>query len=266
MTFIAKKSLGQNFLHAPNVISAMIRAGGVEKDSIVLEVGPGKGSLTSKLLETGAFVLAIEKDDRAIPFLQEKFINEIKNGQLELIHGDILEFDENNHNKLKNNKKNYILIANIPYYITGEFLRKFLESTNPPSKMVIMLQKEVARRIVDEKESILSISVKVYGHPKYICSVPRKFFRPIPNVDSAIIMIDSISKDFFASINEKNFFEVLKAGFAHKRKVVIRNLEDRIAKNTLESLWGKENWSKDLRAENITLDMWKKIVGDNYIS
>ena len=266
MTFIAKKSLGQNFLHAPNVISAMIRAGGVEKDSIVLEVGPGKGSLTSKLLETGAFVLAIEKDDRAIPFLQEKFINEIKNGQLELIHGDILEFDENNHNKLKKGEKNYILIANIPYYITGEFLRKFLESTNPPAKMVIMLQKEVARRIVDEKESILSISVKVYGHPKYICSVPRKFFRPIPNVDSAIIMIDNISKDFFASINEKNFFEVLKTGFAHKRKVVIRNLEDRIAKNTLESLWEKENWSKDLRAENITLDMWKKIVGDNYIS
>ncbi len=262
MTFIAKKSLGQNFLHAPNVISAMVHAGEVTKESLVLEVGPGKGALTAKLLETGAKVVAIEKDDRAIPFLNEKFALEIKSGQLTLIHADILEYDE------KTLIPRYILIANIPYYITGEFMRKFLESTNPPQKIVVMLQKEVAKRIVDEKESILSISVKTYGNAKYICSVPRKFFRPIPNVDSAVILIENISKKFFrdAQIDEKRFFETLKAGFAHKRKVVIRNLEDKISKNTLENLWERENWSKDLRAENITIEMWKKIVGDSYLS
>ncbi len=261
MTFIAKKSLGQNFLHAPNVISAMVHAGEVTKDSIVLEVGPGKGALTSKLLETGAKVIAVEKDDRAIPFLHEKFLNEVKNGQLEIIHGDILEFDEKNHPKLQNP---YVLIANIPYYITGEFIRKFMESSNPPTKVIIMVQKEVAKRIVDTKESILSISVKAYGNPKYICSVPRKFFRPMPNVDSAVILIENISKKFFdeSKINEKNFFEILKAGFAHKRKVVIRNLEDKIDKNKLETIWEREGLSKDLRAENLTLEMWKKIVGD----
>ena len=99
--FTAKKSLGQNFLHAPNVISAMVHAGNISKNDTVLEVGPGKGALTTKLLETGARVIAIEKDDRAIPFLQEKFANYIKsgtkNGQLEIIHGDILEFDINKH-------------------------------------------------------------------------------------------------------------------------------------------------------------------------
>lgn len=263
--FIAKKSLGQNFLHAPNVISAMVHAGSVVKESLVLEVGPGKGALTSKLLETGASVIAIEKDDRAIPFLTEKFQNELKNGQLEIIHGDILEFDESKNEKLKNS---YILIANIPYYITGEFFRKFLESANPPAKMVIMVQKEVAKRIVDEKESILSLSVKVYANPKYICSVPRKFFRPMPNVDSAVILIENISKKFFleSKINEKFFFEVIKVGFAHKRKVVIRNLEEKIDKKVLENLWEREGWSKDLRAENLSLEMWKKIVGDSYIS
>lgn len=265
MTFIAKKSLGQNFLHAPNVISAMVRAGEVTNNSIVLEVGPGKGALTVKLLETGAFVIAVEKDDRAIPFLQEKFANEVKNGQLEIIHGDILEFNEKIHPKLQNT---YVLIANIPYYITGEFMRKFMESDNPPQKIVVMVQKEVAKRIINTKESILSISVKVYGEPKYICSVPRKFFRPIPNVDSAVILIENISKKFFieSKIDEKRFFEVLKAGFAHKRKVVIRNLEAVIDKNTLENIWGREGFSKDLRAENITLDMWKKIVGDTDLS
>ncbi len=263
MTFIAKKSLGQNFLHAPQVISAMIHAGEVSAESVVFEVGPGKGALTSKLLEAGAQVLAIEKDDRAIPFLQEKFSNEIKTGQLEIIHGDVLEFDETAHEKLKNS---YTLIANIPYYITGEFLRKFLESTHPPQKIVIMVQKEVAKRVVDTKESILSISVKAYGEPKYICSVPRKFFRPMPNVDSAVLMIQQISKSFFEKIDEKYFFEVLKAGFAHKRKVVIRNLEQKIPKETLETIWEKEKLPKDLRAENISLEVWKKIVGDSRVS
>lgn len=267
--FVAKKSLGQNFLHAPNVISAMVHASGVTADSTVLEVGPGKGALTSKLLETGAKVIAIEKDDRAIPFLQEKFSSEIKSNQLEIIHGDVLEFNENNFDVLKGkNGEGYVLIANIPYYITGEFMRKFLESNNPPKKMVVMVQKEVAKRIVDEKESILSISVKVYGTAKYVTTVSRKLFRPIPNVDSAVILIENISKKFFtdSKIDEKVFFDVLKAGFAHKRKVVIRNLEDKIPKNTLENTWEKNNWPKDIRAENLNVEMWKKIVGDSCIS
>lgn len=257
--FIAKKSLGQNFLHAPNVISAMVHAGNVSSVSTVLEVGPGKGALTAKLLETSARVIAIEKDDRAIPFLKEKFAN---NTNFELIHDDILNFDE------KKLPKGYILIANIPYYITGEFIRKFLESENPPLRIVVMLQKEVAKRIVDTKESILSISVKAYGSAKYVTSVPRKFFRPMPNVDSAVLLIENISKNFFreAGISEKSFFEVLKAGFAHKRKVVIRNLEDKIDKKVLETLWENEKWPRDMRAENIPLHMWKKIVGDSDLS
>lgn len=264
LNFSAKKSLGQNFLHAPNVISAMAKAGEVGTGDKILEIGPGKGALTKKLLEIGAKVIAIEKDDRAIPFLNEKFSDFVNNGQLSILNTDILEIDDN---YLKNLGK-YKIIANIPYYITGELIRKFLESQNPPEKMVIMVQKEVAKRIVDEKESILSISVKVYGEAKYICTVPRKFFRPMPNVDSAVILIQNISKKFFeeSGIDEKLFFEILKAGFAHKRKFVIRNLEDKIPKEILEKCWLNYNFHQDLRAENITVEMWKKIVGFSCIS
>jgi len=258
--FIAKKSLGQNFLHAPNIISAMVHAGKVSKEDTVLEVGPGKGALTMKLLETGAHIIAVEKDDRAIPFLEEKFFQEIKNGQLELIHGDILEFDANKLDK-------YILIANIPYYITGEFIRKFLEAERSPTRIVIMLQKEVAKRIVDKKESILSLSIKAYGEPKYLTTVHRKLFRPIPNVDSAVIVIENISKKFFenAQISEKTYFDIIKSAFAHKRKVVIKNLEAKIPKEALEKIWVKGNLSKNLRAEDLSPEMWKKIIGNNHI-
>lgn len=260
MTFIAKKSLGQNFLHAPNIISAMVHAGKISVENIVLEVGPGKGALTSKLLETGVHVIAVEKDDRAIPFLQEKFLNEIRSGQLELIHGDILELEID-----VNKFKNYILIANIPYYITGEFLRKFLETDNQPIRIVVMLQKEVAKRITDEKGSILSLSIKAYGEPKYLTTVSRKLFRPIPNVDSAVLIIENISKKFFieGKIDEKYFFEVLKAGFAHKRKVLIKNLEIKIPKETLKFIWERENIDTKVRAEDLSPEMWKKLVGNN---
>ncbi len=261
MNFIAKKSLGQNFLHAPNIISAMVHAGKISKENIVLEVGPGKGALTSKLLETGVHVIAVEKDDRAIPFLQEKFSNEIKNNQLEIVHADILELDL----EKKPSLKNYILIANIPYYITGEFMRKFLETNNQPVRIIVMLQKEVAKRIVDTKESILSLSVKAYGEPKYLTAVSRKLFRPMPNVDSAVLVIENISKKFFtdAKIYEKDFFEIIKVGFAHKRKVLVNNLEKKIPKERLLKIFLDNSIAPNVRAEDLSPEMWKKIVGNN---
>lgn len=261
--FVAKKSLGQNFLHAPHVISLMVHEAGVKEGDIVLEVGPGKGALTEKLLATGAKVIAVEKDDRAIPFLSEKFAKEMETGKLELVHGDILEFDPHTHGL---SAGNYTIVANIPYYISGEFLQKFFESEYQPKKIIVMLQKELAKRIVDEKGSILSISVKVYGKPKYLAAVSRKFFRPIPNVDSAVLLIDSISKDFFKNdsgnmkIDEKSFFSILKTGFAHKRKVLIKNLEEKIAPPDLKNLWENEKWSLTSRAEELTISDWKKIA------
>ncbi len=263
LNFIAKKSLGQNFLHAPQVVSAMVHATNITLGNTVLEVGPGKGVLTRGLLDAGASVIAVEKDDRAIPFLKEKFQNEIIQGKLRLVHGDILDFNPLEYGLLTGN---YSITANIPYYISGEFLRKFFESSAQPSRIVVMLQKELAKRIVDTKGSILSISVRVYGDPKYITSVPRKFFRPMPNVDSAVLLIDHISKDFFINssndvkIDEKKFFDIVKAGFAHKRKVLIKNIEEIIPRNSLDTLWEREKWSLTVRAEELSLSDWRKIV------
>jgi 16S rRNA (adenine1518-N6/adenine1519-N6)-dimethyltransferase len=265
MNIIAKKSLGQNFLKSQSAIRDIISASDICEGDIVLEVGPGKGILTEKLLEKAKKVYAVEKDDRMISFLQEKFQKEIDSQKLILVHADILEFNILNFSDLEGN---YKLIANIPYYITGQFLRKFLSSSkkthhqacNQPVKMVLMLQKEVAKRIVasDKKESILSISVKAYGVAKYIKTVPAEYFSPKPKVDSAILLISDISKKFFDTITEENFFAIVKKGFSHKRKILMQNLE--IAKEKRQEIIEKTGIPEKARAEDISLEQWKCLV------
>ncbi len=183
--FNAKKSLGQNFLKSKTALLAMVKAGEITKKDLVLEIGPGQGALTEKLLETGAKVIAVEKDDRLIEVLEEKFANESASGQFRLVHGDILDVDLNSLNLAPYTFK---LIANIPYYITGLIFRKFLEEGPQPEKIVILVQKEIADRIVarDGKESLLSISIKVYGLPKKIMKVEKENFSPKPKVDSGL--------------------------------------------------------------------------------
>ncbi len=250
----AKKSLGQNFLKSKEALRALVSAGEVGPDDIILEAGPGKGILTTELVKTAKKVIAIEKDVRLIGDLKEKFLGEIKVGKLELIEGDILEFESS--------LDNYKIIANIPYYITGTFLQKFLEGKNQPSKMVLMLQKEVAQRIVarDNKESILSISVKAYGAPKYIMTVKAKYFSPEPKVDSAIILIDKISKDFFTDFSEEHFFKIVKTGFAHKRKMLIGNLSEIFPKQVVLEAFQKAGIDEKARAEDIKLEQWRQLA------
>src|SRR3989344_4765121 len=157
-----KKSLGQHFLKDTAVIDDIILAGNIEREDIILEIGPGEGVLTRALLLTGAHVISVEKDDRLIPELQKKFGKEIATKQLELIHADILDLELPHIAKTR-----YKVVANIPYYITGQILRRFLESDREPQSMTLLVQKEVAERIIarDGKESLLSLSVKIYGEP-----------------------------------------------------------------------------------------------------
>ncbi len=250
-----KKSLGQNFLKSGKILDKIIEAGKVSKNDTVLEIGPGEGTLTEKLLKKAGKVVAVEKDDRLIPLLEEKFKPEIDSGKLKLVCDDILEFSIFN---FQFSKKPYKLIANIPYYITGQFLKKFLSGESQPSLMVIMVQKEVAKRVVarDEKESLLSISVKAYGKPKYIQTVSKSFFSPQPKVDSAILLIDEINKENFKNVSEKRFWEILKAGFAHKRKFLSRNLEKGAEKEKIENAMSKCALSKNSRAEDLSLSDW----------
>ncbi|MES2087919.1 MAG: 16S rRNA (adenine(1518)-N(6)/adenine(1519)-N(6))-dimethyltransferase RsmA [Patescibacteria group bacterium] len=220
----AKKSLGQNFLHSKKAISDIVLAGEIQKGETVLEAGPGTGILTEALLQAGAKVLAIEKDRRLIPVLEQKFAVEIASGNLTLIEGDILDFDSSLYPL---HTTHYKLVANIPYYITGVFIRKFLETEHQPNKIVILIQKEVAERIVtrDGKESLLSLGVKAYGTPKYIATVTKGNFRPAPNVDSAILAIENISRNNFENPEqEKKLFALAKKAFGQKRKMITGTL------------------------------------------
>jgi len=252
----AKKNLGQNFLKSIPALNAIVLAGEIKKDDIVLEIGPGKGALTEKLLEKSGKVIAIEKDKDLLEILQEKFKEEIKNGKFILINEDVLNYE------IK--EKNYKIIANIPYNITGAILKKFLTSENQPERMVLMVQNEVARRIVAKggDESILSISVKAYGKPKIITKVSARYFSPAPKVDSAIIAINNISRETFNknNIKEEKFWELVKNGFAHKRKVLISNLKDLYKKEKILEIFEKLNISEKTRAEDLTLENWIAIT------
>jgi 16S rRNA (adenine1518-N6/adenine1519-N6)-dimethyltransferase len=244
----AKKSMGQNFLKSKQAIRDIVVAGEIAPGDVVLEIGPGKGVLTEALLNVGAKVIAVEKDDDLVALLSEKFEKEIKNGSLVLENEDILTF-----NKEQLTKNKYKIIANIPYNITGAILEKFLTAEIQPERMVLMVQKEVAQRIVarDGKESILSLSVKAFGEPKYIAKVPAKYFSPAPKVDSAILGIFNINRNNFKTIDEeKKFFEIVKTGFAHKRKLLRGNLSKILTKEGLGTLAEKS------RAEDIPIKDW----------
>jgi 16S rRNA (adenine1518-N6/adenine1519-N6)-dimethyltransferase len=283
-----KKSLGQNFLRDKVILNKIVDFAQIEKNDIVVEVGPGEGTLTELLLEKDCKVIAIEKDETLIEFLKEKFTEEIKEGKLEIICGDILESEQKilertsaaKHSEARTSERkcflriNYKLVGNIPYYITGALFKKALESQNPPKSITFVVQKEVAERIIarDGKESILSISIKAYGKPEYGGIIKAGSFHPSPKVDSAIIAIRNINKEKFEEITplapltlrgeekiqwaEEKFFEILKAGFAHKRKILIKNLEIFEKSQKLKEIFNKLGISDKTRAEDLKVDDW----------
>lgn len=222
----AKKSLGQHFLMHARIAERIARAAKLAPDATVLEIGPGTGVLTRELLKLAKKVVAIEADKELFEKLQADFAVEIAKGKLELIYGDIRDYPDNP--AIAGNRR-YQVVANIPYYLTGEIFRTFLSAKHQPDSMTLLVQKEVADRIVasTRKESVLSLSVKAYGAPKREFVVPRGAFLPAPKVDSAVIAIRDISRSHFATRDgEKRFFDLLHAGFAHKRKFVRKNLAE----------------------------------------
>jgi len=255
-----KKSLGQHFLHSPHYLGMLADAAHIKKGNMVLEIGPGEGTLTKVLLEHGAKVIVVEKDRRLIPLLKEKFAKEVAAKKLIIVEGDALEFDISNY--LPKTEK-YKVVGNIPYYITGALLKKYLTAKIQTETLVFLMQKEVAERITNHgmqsknpKESILSLSVKAYGQPAYIATVPRGAFAPAPKVDSAILAVTGISRRQFKNAeNEERFFKLVRAGFAQKRKLLKRNLEKILGKDALLALKNAAI-EENARAEDIPLEKW----------
>jgi 16S rRNA (adenine1518-N6/adenine1519-N6)-dimethyltransferase len=244
----AKRSLGQNFLMHPRIAERIALIADIQANDTVLEIGPGTGILTRALLARANHVIAIETDEELFALLQETFAEETQTGKLDLRNEDIRGF----HPTLI--KSAYVLVANIPYYLTGEIFRMFLSGAHQPRSMTMLVQKEVAARIArDKKESILSLSIKVFGTPKYEFTVPRGAFKPTPSIDSAVLSIKDISRKNFASPKaERRFFTYIRAGFAHKRKLLVNNLREEGLTPT--------GIPPKARAEDLTLTDWLTLM------
>lgn len=254
----AKKSLGQNFLRDEKVLEHIIQTADLKADDFVLEIGPGTGALTEKLVENSEKLICIEKDDALAKRLKK---NHKTNEKIEIMNADVLEINLPEIIE-KNNFRKYKLIANIPYYITSPIIRLFLEIKYPPREMILMVQREVAERICAEpgQESLLSISVKYYAEPKIIFEVDRKSFWPVPEVDSAVIKITP-QKNSSDQEESKKFFRVVRAGFAAKRKTLLNNLSAgfHLGKDETEEKIKKSGLNPAQRAQELSLEDWKRL-------
>lgn len=256
------RRLGQHFLTHPAIARSLVDAAGIHRGDTVLEIGPGRGALTRELLSRGARVIAIEKDHSLISQLHHTFKHELASEALTLIEKDVRDF---NPRDARLAAQGYALAANIPYYITGEIIRRFLTATTQPKTMALLVQKEVAARVIGKargtrhkaKESLLSLSVKAYGTPRFVKEVSRGNFSPSPSVDSAILLIADISRAFFRDLDEKKFFAIVRAGFASKRKKLHSNLARIIPRDAVARACASCELSEDTRAEDVPLEGWR---------
>lgn len=262
MNIHAKKSLGQHFLRSNEVVTQIITASEITVGDVVVEVGPGEGVLTNELLRTGARVIAIEKDARCIPLLSKRFTEEIKNGQFILIEGDILEknITEKLFDDTLQNIPTYKVVANIPYYITGMLFRYFLEAHRQPTLLTFLIQKEVAEQIVssNNKESILSLSIKIFGDPVFVGKVGREHFDPAPKVDSAILAVKNIHNNRLGDLAHEDFFHIMKIGFRARRKMLLGNLAEGLdrKREDITKIFSALSIDEKTRGEDLPVDMW----------
>lgn len=235
----AKKSLGQNFLSDTKVLCDIVEVAQIDPTQTIIEVGPGTGNLTEFLLQTGAHIIAIEKDASLIPVLQKRFQN-IPN--LEIIQGDILTWRD------RVSLKKFSVIANIPYYITTPILKLFLEDSHIlPEKIVILVQKEFAEKAVLEppRASGLSMYLKSFGDIRIARLVGKHYFSPIPKVDSAVLVITPKQKPHPA------FLRFLHMSFMQPRKK-LRNVVSNMLNNPPDLLMQR-------RAEELRMDEWQEL-------
>jgi 16S rRNA (adenine1518-N6/adenine1519-N6)-dimethyltransferase len=245
-----KKSLGQHWLHDDASLEAMVRAGEVKPSDTVVEVGPGLGTLTKKLVDIAENVIAIELDDLLAAGLSER----VKAKNLQVVHENILQYD------FSQVKPGYKVVANIPYYLTSNLIRTLLESSNPPSSMALLVQKEVAERIVATpgSMSILAISVQFYAEAKLCELVPAQLFTPPPKVDSQIIQIKLRTKPLFNEVDVDEFFKIVRAGFSEKRKKLRSSLSGglRLEKAMVDEWLQRAKLKPEARAQELTLEEW----------
>jgi len=248
------KKLGQNFLIDKRVVKKMIEAAQLKPKEVVLEIGPGIGTLTMKLSKSVKKVIAVEKDPKMIEILKET-LKDFSN--IKIICDDILKI-ENWKSEIGNSFK---IVASLPFYLTTPAIRKFLENVEiKPQQITLIVQKEVGQRICayPPKMSILAVSVQFYATCKIVSYVSKKSFWPSPEVDSVILQITSLINTERKLINSDLFFRIVKAGFLHPRKQLINNLSQglNISRDKIKNWLSENNIKYEQRAETLSIENW----------
>ncbi|MEW6239556.1 MAG: 16S rRNA (adenine(1518)-N(6)/adenine(1519)-N(6))-dimethyltransferase RsmA, partial [Chloroflexota bacterium] len=251
------KSLGQNFLQDPAALAKIVQAAEVLPTDTVLEIGPGLGSLTCHLAAAAKQVIAVELDGRLVPAFEEvtrPFDN------IRLIQGDVLKISPAEILSVSD----YLVVANIPYYITSALLRHLLENTPRPRRVVLTVQKEVAERICAAPGdlSLLALSVQMYGQPSIAAKIPAGAFHPVPKVDSAVVRIDLFPSPFIPYSLLDTFFALAKAGFGQRRKQLRNSLASGLKKSPaeIEETLRAAGIDPHRRAETLSLDEWRELT------
>ena len=249
-----KKSLGQHWLKDPEILADIAEAAELTGDDVVLEIGPGLGTLTSRLLARANSVIAVEFDAD----LARKLPGQFPGKKLTVVNQDILQFD------LNQLPKNYKVVANVPYYITSKIVEKLMTAENKPSIAVLLVQKEVAERIAAEagNMSILSVSVQIFAEAELDIEVPRQFFTPPPKVDSQVVILRTRNNPLITPEDQRDFFRIVKAGFSAKRKKLRSSLSGGLGidKGAAEELLKNAGISPDARAEDLAIEDWKRLL------
>lgn len=253
----ADKRLGQNFLQDPYALERIVKAAEILPMDTVLEIGPGLGSLTRYLAAAAEKVVAVELDDRLFPPL-EAVLAPYEN--IQLVHGDILDIKP--HDIV--GKSGYVVVANIPYYITSGVIRHLLESEPKPHRMVLTIQKEVAERICagPGDTSLLALSVQVYGNPRIAARIPSGAFFPAPKVDSSVLVVEIYPVPVVPTELLNIYFQLIKAGFNQKRKKLRNSISAgmRLSKIETEKLLRATDIDPQRRAETLSLGEWGNLA------
>ena len=252
------KKLGQNFLIKRGIVDEIVHAAELSPGEPVLEVGPGIGTLTQGLAQSGADVTAIELDRRLLEVLDTTLASY---DNVRIIHGDVLKLDVPSIM----NHKPFKVVANLPYYITTPIIMSLLESKLPIERLVVMVQKEVALRMVAKPGTkdygALSVAVQYYTEPDIVLDVPPKSFLPAPAVTSSVIRCVLRDKPPVDVIDEKLFFRVVKAGFAQRRKTFANTMKTTgLSKDRIEELLAKANIDGQRRGETFTLQEFADVA------
>lgn len=267
--FTFKKSLGQNFIIDPNILDKIVEKADLDKETGVIEIGPGIGALTQKLAENAGKVVAIEIDQRLIPILNETLVD---NDNVVVINGDVLKLplDKIIEEELAGYKAIKV-VANLPYYITTPIIMKLLEDKLKLDLIMVMIQKEVAERISAAPGSkdygSLTLAIEYYAKANTAFSVPRKVFLPEPNVDSAVLQLQIRDTPPYRVDDEEFLFQVIRASFAQRRKTIYNNLTNNLVgkeqKEEVLRILDLLNIDQKRRAETLTLKEFVEL--SNYL-